>query len=131
MYKSNINQKFMRPLKIAVEDKEDYAIVKLSGTSRAVNKQSEEVTLIRETFRDLSKQGKSKILVDLQDVDYLSSNTIGAILSGNSIIKKIGGKIVIYNANDYIMNIFNIVQLHKVIPICKSFDEALEEVNRT
>lgn len=121
----------MRPLKITVEDKEDYAIVKLSGTSRAVNKQSEEVTLIRETFRDLSKQGKSKILVDLQDVDYLSSNTIGAILSGNSIIKKIGGKIVIYNANDYIMNIFNIVQLHKVIPICKSFDEALEEVNRT
>ncbi len=119
----------MRPLQITIDDKEDYVIMHLSGSSRAVNKQSEEVTIIRETFRVLAKQGKSKILLDLKDVDYLSSNTIGAFLSGNSIIKKIGGKIVIFNANDYIMNIFNIVQLYKVIPISKTIDDALNEVN--
>jgi anti-anti-sigma regulatory factor len=79
----------MRPLQISVEDKEDYVIVNLTGTSKALNKQSEEVTIIRETFRELAKQGKTKVLLDLQDVDYLASNTIGAFLSGNSIIKKL------------------------------------------
>lgn len=120
----------MQPLQIKVEDKKDYVILYFTGTAQAVNKQSEEVTIIRNIFKDLAQQNKTKVVIDMKEVDYMASNTIGALLSGNAILKKIGGKLAIYNTSDYIMKIFNIVKLEQVLPICDSFEEAVETVNQ-
>ncbi len=113
-----------------IEDKGEYAIMHLSGTAQALNKQSEEVQLLRNSFKELSQDGKKFVLVNLKDVDYLASNTIGALLSGNSIFKKNNGKVVLYGASEYIMGIFNIVRLGEVLPICETLEDALAEAKR-
>ena len=118
----------MQPLNIKLEDKGEFVIMHLSGSAQAVSKQSEEVLELRNHFKELASQNMGKVLVNLKAVDYLASSTIGAFLSGNSILKKIGGKLVLYNASDYLTSIFDIVELHKVLPICKSYEEAIETV---
>ena len=45
------------------------------------------------------------------------------------ILKKNGGKLVIFNANKYIDGIFKIVELAKVIPIVTSYEAAVSELN--
>jgi anti-anti-sigma factor len=120
----------MQQLQILKEDKEDYVILHVSGSGQSLNKQSEELNFIRDEFRELAKDGRTKILMDMAGVDYLSSSTIGAFLSGNSILKKIGGKLVMYNCSEYIENIFNVIQLGLVIPLCRNLEEAIEAVNQ-
>ena len=114
----------MIPLQMRLEEYDDFTIMYMAGSSNAVNKQSEEVINLRNTFKDIPKKGKNKVIIDLKAVEYLSSNTIGAFLSGNAIMKKEGGKIILCNPSDYIMNIFNIVKLEQVFTICKTLDEA-------
>ena len=120
----------MYPLQVKLEEKDDYIIMHLSGYAQAVSKQSEEVQLLRTTFKELAEKKQDTVLVNLKEVEYLASNTIGAILSGNSIMKKIGGKLVLYNASEYITGIFDIVQLSKVLPICKTLEDAVTAVKK-
>jgi len=119
----------MNPIQIRIEDMNDYVIMFLSGTGQAVNNQDEEIINMRNTFKKLASDNKTKLAINLKDVEYLSSSTIGALLSGNSIIKKAGGKVVLYNASSYIMDLFNIVKLSQVIPVCKTLEETLVVLN--
>jgi anti-anti-sigma factor len=119
----------MNPLMIRIEEKKDYAIVHMSGSATSVSKQSEEVEQMRELFKEIAKKNITKVLINLKQVDYIASNTIGSILAGNSIIRKIGGKLAIYNASDYLKGILDIVQLPRVVPVCDSFEDALKEVS--
>ena len=118
----------MNPLSLRIEDKGEFSIMHLSGSAQAVSKQSDEVMTLRSAFKELAADRKKLVLINLKEVDYLASNTIGAFLSGNSILKKIDGKLAIYNASDYIKGILDIVQLGKVLPICRSMEEALESI---
>lgn len=119
----------MYPLMIRIEEKEDYAIVHMSGSATSVSKQSDEVEQMRKLFKEIAKKNITKVLINLKEVDYIASNTIGSILSGNSMIRKIGGKLAVYNASDYLKGILNIVQLPKVVPVCNSFEDALKVVS--
>lgn len=118
----------MSPFEVNIEDKNDYVIMHLSGSSKAVSKQDEEVLNLRETFKNLQKQGKSRVIVSFADVEYIASDTIGALLSGNSIVSKAGGKMLLCNASDYVDKIFEIVKLSDVLPIMDTLAEAEEEI---
>jgi len=120
----------MLPLVMRLEEKDDYVIIYLMGSSNAVSKQSEEVENIRNTFKDMTKKGINKVIIDLKGVEYLSSNIIGSFLSGNAIMKKNDGKVVLCSPSDYIMGIFNIVKLEKVFPILPTLEEAIEEIKK-
>ena len=114
----------MNPFDIKVNFKDDIAIVVLSGRSTAVNKQSEEVTNLRDNFKELVKQGYKKVIVDLDLVEYIASDTIGALLSGNSILKKADGRLAVCNINNYVKKIFDVVKLGDVLPLYDTFNEA-------
>lgn len=120
----------MNPLQISVEEKDGITLINLSGTAQALNKQSEEVAEIRRVFKEIGEKEGVKAALNLTRVDYLASNTIGALLSGNSIIKKAGGKLVMYGASEYLKGIFDIVQLEQVLPLYDNYERALEELNK-
>ncbi len=118
----------MSPFEIRIEEKPDFVIMHLSGSSTAVSKQDEEVLNLRERFKQLSSEGTDNVIVDLKNVEYIASDTIGALLSGNSILKKKGGKLVLCNASEYIQKIFEIVRLGEVLPIVDSLEDAEKEI---
>ena len=107
---------------IELEDCKDYSIMHLSGDFNGVD----ENDALYASFRELSKAGKDKLIVDLKEVVYLNSASMGVLLSGNAMITKNVGKMVLYSANDYLMNLFNITKLNIAIPVVRYKDEALE-----
>ncbi len=113
----------MKPFQASIREKDNYVIMFLSGSSTAVNKQAKEVLNLRNKFKELAKK-YNRVIVDFKEVEYIASDTIGAILSGNAIMKKNDGKVVLSSASDYVKKIFDIVRLGDVLDICSELDEA-------
>ncbi len=106
--------------KIVIEELKDYVIMHLVGDFNG----PEEMDALYDAFKKLAKKENVKILVDLKEVVFLNSGSIGTLLSGNSMVKKVGGKVVLYNTSDYLENLFNITKLNLSFDIHKDKDEA-------
>ncbi|MFW5662865.1 MAG: STAS domain-containing protein, partial [Bacteroidota bacterium] len=85
---------------------------------------------LRETFRKLADENKSRVIVDFSEVFFFNSTAIRGLISGNAFIKRKNGKIVFYNLSDYINNIFDITNLNMTFSICESKEEALEALDK-
>ena len=121
----------MTPFEVNIEFKDDFAVMKLSGSSTAVSKQSEDVINLRDEFKKIVKdKNYTNVIVDLYNVEYIASDTIGAILSGNSMINKAGGKLVLCRPSSYVSKIFEIVKLSDVLPILSTYEDAVEEIKK-
>lgn len=112
---------------IEIENKVGYSTINLKGSFTGGDDESEE---LRDSFRKVVKQGVLKILVNLADTSFIASRTLGVLLSGSSIVRKAGGKIVLYNSSEYLDNIFSITKFSLVIDICKTEEEALVAVEK-
>jgi anti-anti-sigma factor len=112
---------------IQMEDLDNYQVMYLKGS---FNGADEENDALRSTFKKIAKPDKNKLLIDLSELNYLASSTLGALLSGNSLFKKVGGKVVMFNAIEYIENIFNITKLTLNVPYFKTKEEAIAELEK-
>lgn len=106
--------------KIEIEELKDFVILHLIGDFNG----PEEMDVLYNAFKKLSKTEGVKVLVDMKKVVFLNSGSIGTLLSGNSMVKKSGGKVVLYNTSEYLDNLFNITKLNLAFDIHKDKDEA-------
>ena len=107
--------------KIDIETRDGYLIIRLEGDYNTKEDNSNLLTSIR----NLAKKNNKNIIIDLTKVIYLDSESIGVLLSGNAILKKKDGKLVLFGASDYLDNIFNITRLNLAFDICKTEEEAI------
>lgn len=112
--------------RITIDEKENYAIMNLDGNFNS----EDDSEKLRESFKGVAKKNINRVLVNLKNVLYLNSACLGSLLSGNSIIKKINGKVVLYDTNDYLNNIFSITKIDMTIPIEKDFESALSRLDQ-
>lgn len=70
--------------------------------------------------------GKTKIIVDLSDVEYFSSGGLKILVHIHNMLRKKGGRLIVTNANDSIKNIIRLAGLHKVLEIVPTGEEALK-----
>ncbi len=82
-------------LEIESRDREGITILELKGRITM----GEEVTSFRQKVRDLAQIPNSKVLLNLQHVDYIDSTGLGAIVMGSSAIRGTGGTIKLVNLN--------------------------------
>jgi len=107
---------------IKIEYFDSYAVVTMIGDFHSI----EDAEQIRETFKEIQKKGLKNILVDLKEVFFLNSPVMGSFLSGSALVSKLDGKFVVFNANDYVENLYSVMKLNLVFSICKTLDKALE-----
>ena len=69
--------------------------------------------------------GRRKVVLDFGNVEYLSSAALGNIVKLNSRLKSVGGKLALCCIRPEIHEIFKITQLHKVINILGTQEEAV------
>ena len=82
-------------LEIESRDREGITILDLKGRITM----GDEVTSFRQKIKDLSQAPKSKILLNMQHVDYIDSTGLGAIVMGSSAVRASGGTIKLLNLN--------------------------------
>lgn len=71
-------------------------------------------------------QSNSKLVLDLQKVQFVDSSGCGAILSCLKSLTSQGGDLKICNVNPTVRGTFELVRLHRICQICTSRDEAVQ-----
>jgi anti-sigma B factor antagonist len=82
-------------LEIESRDREGIIILELNGRITM----GDEVTSFRQRVKDLAQNANSKVILNMQHVDYIDSTGLGAIVMGSSAVRGTGGTIKLVNLN--------------------------------
>lgn len=80
---------------------------------------------LRETVNDLLGKGRSRILLNLGQVEYVDSSGLGELVRSFTTIRKSGGQMKLANANRKVQDLLEATHLHRVFEIHKDEASAL------
>lgn len=106
-------------LGIDVQHHDKAAIVNLSGEIDVYT-----APKFKESLINLIEEGIHDIVVNLQDVTFMDSTGLGALVGGLKRVKPLGGSLVLICTQEKILKIFEITGLNKVFPIYQTTDQA-------
>ena len=109
-------------LEIVTREREGIVILDLNGRITV----GEEATRLRELLRTLVSQGKSNVVLNLKEVDYIDSTGLGALVMCHNSVGKAGGKIKLLNLNQRTIELLVMTKLSVVF---ETFDDEQEAVN--
>ena len=72
---------------------------------------------IRNTVRELLKNGNKKIMLNLADVNYIDSSGIGELVSSYTTVTNQGGQLILLNLTKKIHELLAITKLLTVFPV--------------
>ena len=89
----------------------------------------DETDALRTAIRDLIARGKTKIILNLADVDYIDSSGVGELVGCFTTVRNAGGELKLLNLSRKVHDILNVTKLYTVFDIrddefkaVKSFD---------
>jgi len=110
-------------LKIDVVENDGMVLLKLNGEVDVYTAPKLKSRLI-----DLVDQGKFKIIVDLEEVDFMDSSGLGVLVGGLKRVRSHDGAIALICTQENILKIFRITGLVKVFPIFENQEQAIQSV---
>jgi anti-sigma B factor antagonist len=99
-------------------DVSDVAIIDLSGKITL----GEGSSMVRRMIRELIDQGRRKILLNLEEVDYIDSAGIGEMVGAYTIVRSANGELKLINLTKRVHDLLQITRLLTVFDV--SDDEA-------
>jgi anti-sigma B factor antagonist len=72
---------------------------------------------LRKTVRELVEAGSKKILLSLDDVDYIDSSGIGELVSAYTTVKNASGELKLLNLTKRVHDILQITRLFTVFDV--------------
>ncbi|QLE56885.1 STAS domain-containing protein [Nostoc sp. TCL26-01] len=93
-------------------------VIKLSGIINTTNSQD-----LREKITHLLNSGVNIVLVDCQDVTFMDSSALGALVLAFKTLRAAGTKLFLCSINEQVRILFELTGMDKVFEIFKSQDE--------
>ena len=81
---------------------------------------------LKSEFVVLSSEGVKSIILDMEEVAFVDSSGLSAILIGNRMCKSAGGVFVITNVQENVAKLIKISQLNTILNIIPSVEEAID-----
>lgn len=81
---------------------------------------------LRQAITDVIDSGAAKVILDMEQVDFLDSTGLGVLVGALKRAKSKDGILSIVATQDKILKIFDITGLNKVFPMHASVDEAID-----
>jgi|SRR5271154_3818443 anti-sigma B factor antagonist len=108
----------------------------LQGTTREVNDiiivdfsgkitLGEGSALLRRTIKDMIDRGHKKLLINLEDVDYIDSSGIGELVSAYTTVKNSEGELKLLNLTKRVHDLLQITRLFTVFDVQSDEEKAL------
>lgn len=72
--------------------------------------------------------GINKLIVDLSDVETCDSSGLSALLVANRTLNSTNGKIRLIAPSEKVYSLIKITQLDRVLRVCGSVEDAIEEL---
>jgi anti-sigma B factor antagonist len=89
----------------------------------------EETHALRDAVRGLIAEGKTKIILNLAEVDYIDSSGVGELVGSFTTVRNSGGELKLLNLTQKVQDILHVTKLYTVFDIrddeftaVKSFD---------
>lgn len=76
----------------------------------------------------LVRQGETRLILDFQDLDYISSAGLRVLLLAVKELKACNGRLLLCSLKDYIKEIFEMSGFASFLPIHPSLEEGLKAV---
>jgi len=76
-------------------------------------------------FKDLLQQGMTRVILDLTDVEYISSGGLRVIIMLTKALEKVKGDLKLCGLSPFVSEVFKITNLAKRYDICANRDQAL------
>jgi anti-sigma B factor antagonist len=112
-------------MQIATREVNHVTIVDISG--RIVL--GEETGQLRDTVCDLISKKKKKIILNLEEVNYIDSSGVGALVGSFITVRNSGGELKLLNLTQKVQDVLHVTKLYTVFDIkdneftaIKSFD---------
>ena len=83
--------------------------------------------VLEDKIMEILGQGKTKVLMDFKDVDYINSTGLRVLLLALQQLKKVQGKLVLSSIKDYMKEVFEISGYTEIFPIFATEEEALAQ----
>jgi anti-sigma B factor antagonist len=109
-------------LDIRQREREGVQILDLSGRITA----GEEATTLRERLRSLAESGQSRVVANLQEVDYIDSTGLGGLVICYTTLRKAGGALKLVNLSKRNIELLVLTKLATVFEI---FNDEHDAVN--
>ena len=117
-----------KKVSVMCEMQGDVALVTLLDARILEAKNIEEIG--EELFSLVKNDYRTKMILNLDNVVYLSSAVLGKIMALNKKIKRESGALALINVKDDIREIFTITKLDAVIPIFDDLRKAVDTVSK-
>ena len=88
----------------------------------------ESTRLIEEFKAFLTSSGKSRIVMDYTEVEFVSSAGLGAMITTSRVAVEGGGKIVLTGINENVMQVMKLTKLDRLLKIEKTLAKAQKVV---
>jgi len=108
-------------MKTEVNIKGDVVVIAPSGELDISNS-----SLLKEAIAEQAERGRSKILLDLDQVPYMDSSALGALISGMTTLKKEKGNLKVSGLQENVERIFQLTGLTQFLEVYKTAEEALQ-----
>jgi anti-sigma B factor antagonist len=73
--------------------------------------------MLRKTIRQLLEEQRTKIILNLADVDYIDSSGIGELVSGYTAVKSKGGELKLLHLTKKVHDLLQITKLFTVFEV--------------
>lgn len=83
---------------------------------------------LKEEFIMLNMEGVVNVVLDLSSVNYADSSGISALLTGHRLFKE-NGSLSLSNLSTNVRKVIEISQLHAILNIFDSSEDALQSIN--
>lgn len=71
----------------------------------------------RKEVKDIITSGTDTILIDLQDVAFVDSSGLGALVSALKIVRSAGGKLYLCSLNEQVKMLFELTSMDRVFQV--------------
>lgn len=107
-----------------VLNKESYSIISSTVDKLNISNASE----LKSVITEINKVNVSNIIIDLSQTSYCDSSGLSAILSANRACKNANGQFILTGLQPNVKKMIEIAQLHRVISITETLEEAEEKL---
>ncbi len=109
-------------MKSILEKNERYSIL----TIKEKNLTSANSSDLKSEIAILAAEGNTSIILNMEEIEFIDSSGLGAILNGDRTTKDQNGFLVLYGLNESSHHLIKIAKLDKVLSIAASLKEAVD-----
>lgn len=113
-------------MKVSQREVGDVVILDLEGKLLGGPDQWEQ---LRNLFKDLIKDDKKNIIVNLEKINKISSTGFGILIGRRKEVREIGGDLVLMQFQDQVKHPFYIMELNRLFKAFESEEEAIQNFN--